>query len=87
MGLLLIYKGMSFIGDTSQSSALTDGLHLNAFLYVVVHHVAFAHLVRGLLIALSCLTRLASAFQVPILFVAVFFTNIRNGFTFVNSKL
>jgi uncharacterized membrane protein YphA (DoxX/SURF4 family) len=54
---------------------------------VAVHYVAFAHLVGGLLIALGCLTRLASAFQVPILFVAVFFTNIRNGFTFVNSEL
>jgi uncharacterized membrane protein YphA (DoxX/SURF4 family) len=87
LGLLLFFKGMSFIADTSQLSALTEGLHFNAWSYVAVHYVAFAHLVGGLLITLGCLTRLASAFQVPILFVAVFFTNIRNGFTAVNSEL
>ena len=87
LGLLLIYKGISFIGDTTQLSALTEGLHFNALSYVAVHYVAFAHLMGGLLISLGCLTRLASAFQAPILFVAVFFTNIRNGFTFVNSEL
>ena len=86
LGLLLLFKGMSFIGDTSYLSTLVEGLHFNAWTFVAVHYVAFAHLAGGLMIALGCLTRLAAAFQVPILFVAVFFTNISNGFTFVNSE-
>jgi putative oxidoreductase len=87
LGLLLFMKGVSFIGDTSQLQVLVEGLHFNAWTFVAVHYIAFAHLVGGLLISLGCLTRLASAFQVPILVGAVFLTNIRNGFHFVNSEL
>lgn len=87
LGLLLFFKGVSFIGDTSQLSRLAEGLHFNAWTLMAMHYVAFAHLIGGLLISLGCLTRLACASQVPILFVAVFFANLRNGFTFVNSEL
>lgn len=87
LGVLLFLKGVSFIGDTTYLGNLVEGLHFNAWTFVAVHYVAFSHLVGGLMIAIGCMTRTASVFQIPILFVAVFFTNLRNGFSYLNSEL
>jgi len=53
----------------------------------MAHYVAFAHLVGGLLIAMGLLTRFAIIFQLPILFFAVFFVNIQQGFFFASNNL
>lgn len=87
LGVLLFMKGVSFIGDTTYLATLIQGLHFNAWTVVAVHYVAFAHLVGGLMILLGCLTRTASIAQLPIMIVAVFFTNLRNGFSYLNSEL
>ncbi len=87
LGVFLFFKGLSFIGDTVHLQTLIQGLHFNAWTVIAVHYVAFAHLVGGLFIAIGCKTRIASMFQLPILLVAVFFTNLRNGFSFLNSEL
>lgn len=87
LGLLLFMRGVSFISDTDQLKSLLGGLNFGLWTMTAVHYVAFAHLVGGLLIALGCLTRIAAWFQVPILFVAVFFVNISRGFSYVNSEL
>ena len=88
LGLLLFTRGVSFIGDTDQLKALIGGLNdTSLWTLTAVHYVAFAHLVGGFLIALGCITRVAAWFQIPILFVAVFFVNISRGFSFWNSEL
>ncbi|MFC0181751.1 Uncharacterized membrane protein YphA, DoxX/SURF4 family [Pseudarcicella hirudinis] len=86
LGVLLFLKGVSFIGDTTQLSHLIAGLNFNIWTVGAVHYVAFAHLVGGILIAIGCLTRVAVAFQLPVLLVAVFYANISQGFSFLNSE-
>jgi uncharacterized membrane protein YphA (DoxX/SURF4 family) len=54
---------------------------------LIIHIVAFAHLVGGLLINLGLLTRFAAVVQIPILVGAVFFVNIWRGFSPLNSEL
>ena len=87
LGIILVLKGVSFISDTAYLMRLMGGIHFQLFPVMAVHYVAFAHLVGGLLIALGCLTRLMAIFQLPILVAAVFFVNIRQGFSPLNSEL
>ncbi|WP_428661318.1 DoxX family protein [Runella sp.] len=87
LGLLLFMKGVSFISDTSQISELVNDINFTLSSVIAVHYVAFAHLMGGFLIALGCQTRLAIIFQLPILFVAVFFVNLTRGFSYLNSEL
>lgn len=87
LGIILVLKGISFISDTAYLMRLMGGLHFQLFPVIVVHYVAFAHLVGGILTALGCLTRLMCMLQLPILIAAVFFVNIRQGFSTLNSEL
>ncbi|GAB4035811.1 DoxX family protein [Spirosoma jeollabukense] len=87
LGIILVLKGVSFISDTAYLMRLMGGLHFQLFPVMAVHYVAFAHLVGGLLIALGCLTRLMAILQLPILVAAVFFVNIRQGFSPLNAEL
>ncbi|WP_128545193.1 DoxX family protein [Larkinella soli] len=86
LGIILVLKGISFIGDTEYLNALV-GRRLQVVPVFLIHYVAFAHLVGGLLIAVGCLTRLAVLVQLPILIGAVFFVNISRGFSALNSEL
>ena|SRR2546428_8335322 len=86
LGIFIFIKGVSFVGDTGPLQELM-GLHFKSLPVFIVHYIAFAHLVGGILIACGLLTRIAVAFQLPILFGAVFFVNITKGFTAINSEL
>lgn len=87
LGVLLFVKGISFISDTTKLSELVSQLDIRLWTVAAVHYVAFAHIFGGFLIALGCLTRLSAIFQIPILIVAVFFINMRVGFSYLNSEL
>lgn len=87
LGIILVLKGVSFISDTAYLAQLMGGLRFDLYSVMVVHYVAFAHLLGGLLIALGCLTRLMCILQLPILVGAVFFVNIRQGFSPLNAEL
>ena len=87
LGVFLFIKGISFISDTTRLSHLITGLDIHLWTVTAVHYVAFAHIFGGFLIALGCLTRVASILQIPILLIAVFFVNIRLGFSYLNSEL
>ncbi|GAB3957530.1 hypothetical protein GCM10028805_50400 [Spirosoma harenae] len=87
LGIILILKGISFISDTAYLTKLVGGLHFSLWTVMIVHYVAFAHLMGGFLIMLGCLTRLMVIFQLPILVGALFFVNIREGFSPLNSEL
>ena len=87
LGIILVLKGVSFISDTAYLTRLVGGLHFSLWPVMLVHYVAFAHLMGGCLIALGCLTRLMVLLQLPILVGALFFVNIRQGFSPLNAEL
>lgn len=87
LGLFIFYKGIIFISDKASLMDMMNNIDTALFNMVMVHYVAFAHLFGGLLIAIGLLTRVAIIFQLPILFVAVFFVNINMGFFSVADNL
>ncbi|MCE7068375.1 DoxX family protein [Dyadobacter sp. CY326] len=87
LGVFLFAKGISFISDTTHLSRLVTGLDFHLYTVTAVHYVAFAHIFGGLLIAMGLLTRIMAIIQIPILLTAVFFVNISQGFSYLNSEL
>lgn len=86
LGVLIFAKGVSFIMDRESVGALIERTNFQLSIWSAVHYVVFAHLVGGIFIALGFVTRLAALLQLPILIGAVFFVNITNGFSFLNSE-
>jgi putative oxidoreductase len=87
LGVFLFLKGVGFIADTTRLTELVNGLKIDFWPVIAVHYVAFVHIFGGFMIALGVHTRISCLLQIPILLVAVFFVNIRNGFSYVNSEL
>lgn len=91
LGILILSKGIAFISDTEAQKDWI--LQNNTFGFsglmamVVVHTVALAHLVGGVLITIGLVTRFAVVVQIPILIGAVFFVNLTRGFSPLNSEL
>jgi len=87
LGLVLFMKGVTFIYDADQLISFVGGVRFSLTPVVIVHCIIFAHLVGGLMIALGAMTRLMALIQIPILVGAVFFVNMTNGLSFLNSEL
>jgi len=87
LGILIFLKGVTFLSDTESLRRLIEMTHIQIYTWGVIHYIAFAHLVGGILIALGLLTRVAIAFQLPVLIGAVFLVNITSGLSFLNSEL
>ncbi|WP_316739618.1 DoxX family protein [Pedobacter aquatilis] len=91
LGLVIFGKGISFISDTNTLQNLITQNNVFGFsgvlISIAIHVVAFAHLVGGILITLGLVTRFAVVIQIPILLCAVFFVNITQGFSTLNSEL
>ncbi len=91
LGVLIFFKGIALISNNSASQALI--LQHNVFGFsglvasLIIHIVAFAHLIGGLFIAMGLLTRFSVVIQMPILLGAIFFVNLTRGFTMLNSEL
>lgn len=91
LGILIFSKGIAVVSNTAALQALL--LQNNVFDFsglmasVATHIVGFVHLVGGILIAIGLLTRFASVIQIPILLCAVFFVNLSQGFSMLNSEL
>ena len=54
---------------------------------LLVHLVASAHLMGGILIVIGLITRIAILFQLPILAGAILFVNSKTGFYSMDSEL
>jgi putative oxidoreductase len=89
LGIFLVIKGAIFLKYTpflrdliieNKSITLSPEI-ITALIYCII----YVHIVGGTLIFLGLSTRLASLFQLPIVFGAVFFVNILSSF--VNSEL
>lgn len=84
LGLFIFYKGLMFISETSALAQILENSQFRFVAFGLAHYVAFAHLVGGLLIAMGLITRVAIAFQLPVLLGAVLFFNPGQGFFSVN---
>ncbi|MCB7480871.1 DoxX family protein [Christiangramia sediminis] len=71
LGVFFFIKGVNFISQTETLVELIDPLKGFGGTMLVVHYVASAHLVGGILIAFGLLTRWALIVQIPILIGAI----------------
>lgn len=87
LGVILFIKGLIFIMDTGSLVEILRNSRFEWVAFAMAHYVAFVHLVGGLMITIGLMTRLAAAFQIPVLAGAVIFINSKTGFYSVNSEL
>jgi uncharacterized membrane protein YphA (DoxX/SURF4 family) len=71
LGAFLFYKGIDFMGNTGILMDLLKPINSMVDGMVLVHYVAPAHFVGGILIVFGLLTRWAIVAQLPILVVAI----------------
>ncbi len=71
LGLFFFFKGVQFISQTHMLTELIAPLKGYGGVMLVLHYIAPAHLVGGLLIAFGLLTRWALIAQIPILLGAI----------------
>jgi uncharacterized membrane protein YphA (DoxX/SURF4 family) len=70
-GVFLFIQGINFMGNSEALLELVKPIQSIVGEMVMIHYVAPAHFVGGLLIAFGLLTRLASIAQLPVLVGAV----------------
>ena len=87
LGLIIFFKGLFFIMNTDALYAMIDNSASDLYAVLLVHLVACAHLVGGVLITLGLITRIAVLFQIPILLGAVIWVNANKGFYSIGSEL
>jgi uncharacterized membrane protein YphA (DoxX/SURF4 family) len=75
LGLLLLFKGISFIVHTATLESLIAGSPFRESSHLLALYIGWAHLFDGVMIILGLLTRIAIIIQLPILIGAVFFIN------------
>lgn len=71
LGIFFFLKGIQFVSQTHMFTDLIAPLKGYGGVMLLVHYIAPAHLVGGLLIAFGLLTRWALIAQVPILLGAI----------------
>lgn len=71
LGAFLFIKGISFMSDSAMLMELFKPIQNLAGGMVVIHYVAPAHFIGGILIAFGLLTRWAILAQLPILIGAI----------------
>jgi putative oxidoreductase len=82
-GLLIITNSHSeFVSEMLQRSGQTW-----LFTAAVLHYVALAHLVGGLMLTFGVLTRIAALVQIPILIGAIFFIHRGEGLMAASQSL
>lgn len=90
LGLILFWKGISFIKDTGLlgSRILNTGIGIfDNNLQTVAFVIAFINLLGGFFIAVGLFTRWACIVLIPILAGAVFLVNLEGGISITNSEL
>jgi len=87
LGLIIFLKGLFFIMNTDALLAMIANSSIDLYAVMLVHLVASAHLLGGILIMLGLITRIAVIFQIPILLGAIVFVNASKGFFSMQSEL
>jgi putative oxidoreductase len=80
LGLILIWKGVAFAANLQAFSNLMKSANLLTAVSIsaIAHIIIVLHIIGGLLILIGTHTRLFCLLNLPILFVAVFFVNMRD---------
>lgn len=81
LGLILFWKSFNFIRDTAIAQTLIEHTGVGVFsdnAKVLALVITYLGLLCGFFIFIGLFTRIASAVQIPVLIVAVFFVNIKN---------
>lgn len=79
LGVVLVLKGYYYISNTEELNQLLLDNKFHLYNYVVIHYVAFAHLIFGICIIIGLITRFAVAVQIPILLGAIIFVHAKAG--------
>lgn len=89
LGIFLLIKGVLFIGESEQLSELAKPLQSFGGFMILIHYVAPAHLIGGILIIFGLLTRWSAIAQLPILLgaIAVNFIGPMNGSNLLSAVL
>ena len=87
LGLIVFLKGLFFLMNRDALFAMIANSAIDLYAVMLVHMVAFAHLIGGILIVLGLVTRLAVLFQLPIVIGAIVFINAKHGFYSIDSEL
>ena len=85
LGVFLFIKGINFMGDSVMLMQLFKPMENLAGGMIIIHYVAPAHFIGGMLIAFGLLTRWAITAQLPILIgaIAINFVGEMNGNNFM----
>jgi len=90
LGLILFWKGISFIQDSSELEAMVSQTGVSMFdsnAQAIAFIITYVNLLGGLFIATGLFTRWASLLQIPILIGAIIFVNSKTGMSFSNYEL
>ncbi len=79
LGLALVGKGYYFIRNLNELFELTSSA-VSYGDFIISHYIIFAHIIGGACIAFGLLTRAAIITNIPILFGAVAFIHLKEGF-------
>ncbi len=71
LGAFLFFKGITFFNDIHYLIQLAEPLNRWGGMMALIHYVAPAHLIGGVLIAFGLLTRWACLAEIPILIGAI----------------
>ncbi len=80
VGLVLLFKGFYFLSNREALVSLFQHSELGVWGQLVAPFIGPTHIVGGVLITLGLITRISSAFNIPILIGAVIFVNLPQGF-------
>jgi putative oxidoreductase len=90
VGIILIWKGINFIRDTTALKSLIEQTGIGIFTQyagALALAVTILTLLCGFFITVGLFTRIAAIVQIPIILVAIFFVNMKdidqNGFELV----
>lgn len=79
LGIILILKGLFFLGDINMLSELI-GLKKSTYgTLALAHYIVFAHMIGGAFLVMGLLTRIVVLFQIPVLAGAVFLVHFQEG--------
>lgn len=90
LGLILFWKGITFIRDSSDLQLLLQRMSIGVVDKnngVIAFLITYVNLLGGLFIMVGLFTKTSSIIQIPILIGAVFFVNTKDGLNQSTSEL
>jgi putative oxidoreductase len=87
LGLSLIYKGIMFFNNAGALQEYFTTIDILKNFTWTTAFIPWVHIIGGVLILFGLFTRLASLLQIPILFGALIFVNLKDGVYTNNSDL